>query len=135
MYQSQMFEELPPTMPLSEEGLVSGHQGNKLSSSFQCRVEPTILSGQEAATLWEGARRLPSHTLPKQRHGKVRPHSGLFPEKKPTHQWTPKVFGGLSVVLNDDVHKEEKVKALVRQALKKSWKHMPGEDFIKFLSS
>lgn len=55
--------------------------------------------------------------------------------KKPTHQGTPKVFGGLSVVLNDDVHKEGKVKALVRQALKKSWKYMPGEDFIKFLSS
>lgn len=49
MYQSQMFEELPPAMPLNEEELVSGHQGNKLSSSFQCRVEPTVLSGQEAA--------------------------------------------------------------------------------------
>lgn len=81
-----------------------------------------------------GEEMLPSHILPEQRHGKVRPRSGLFPEKAHS-QWTPRVFGGLSVVLNDDVHEEGKVKALVRHALKKSWKYMPGEDFIKFLSS
>lgn len=90
------------------------------------RVAPTVLSGEEAATV---GGTLPSHDLPEQRRRQVRPHPGLFIEK-PTHQWTPKVFGGLSVVIGDDVHKRGKVKTvLVTQVLKKSWKHTPGEDF------
>lgn len=98
------------------------------------KVTNRQVSSPEWNQLFSVDRRLPRCGRGERRHCRPTPCLSKDMEKwgpillssliKPTHQCTPKVFGGLNVVL-DDVHKEGKVKALVRQALK-SWKYMPG---------